>query len=531
MSNRESSAVTDFIGAVRHPVSESGSGAHPRLVRRTPPQGVAPRAAEVAHGTPAPQWTTPPRPRARGTLPPPIPADARRAAPPPIPGSATLPGPAPAPQMTAAPPPIPARASRPQTAAPPPIPQAAPPIPPQAAPPIPAATLPPLPQAALPPLPRPAAPMPRPLAHATPAPVRRGEHPALAADTVPAPRIAEAALEMSWYDEDDEPTQFVPATRQTRALEHRPGQRTDATEIAVMPGRSRWPIVAGVAGGLIGAAAIAAYIASSGSQVAASSAASAPAAVTDEEPSAPAPAATPAVATPAAAAPEPAVVPVPEVTTSRPAVAFISEPSGATVTLIEDGVPHVIGETPIEAIIDPERHYEAMFALAGHATTLQPVEVAAAGPLRVEVNLHPGEAATEVAGAETETEAEVEVEPAEEARAEPAPRREQARKAKRSSKREARTPTRRSEPRRKKVAAAPDGAFGLLALGAKPPCDIYIDGKNTGLQTPQRSIKLAPGKHRVTLVNRDHRIRKSFTVQIVEGKRTRAIQDLTDLIK
>ncbi len=70
-------------------------------------------------------------------------------------------------------------------------------------------------------------------------------------------------------------------------------------------------------------------------------------------------------------------------------------------------------------------------------------------------------------------------------------------------------------------------SLGTLMLGAKPPCDIIINGKKTGLSTPQRSIQLPEGTHRVVLVNAEHGIRKSFRVRIKSGRTTRAISDLT----
>ncbi len=77
---------------------------------------------------------------------------------------------------------------------------------------------------------------------------------------------------------------------------------------------------------------------------------------------------------------------------------------------------------------------------------------------------------------------------------------------------------------------ASGGDNGTLMLGSKPPCDIYIDGAATGLKTPQRAIELAAGVHRVTLVNSELDIKKSFTVEIEAGKSTRAIHDLTGKI-
>jgi eukaryotic-like serine/threonine-protein kinase len=54
---------------------------------------------------------------------------------------------------------------------------------------------------------------------------------------------------------------------------------------------------------------------------------------------------------------------------------------------------------------------------------------------------------------------------------------------------------------------------GTLKLTSQPPCEITIDGKRLGFTTP-RSIKLAPGRHRVTLVNTNAAIESSFTVEI-----------------
>ena len=78
----------------------------------------------------------------------------------------------------------------------------------------------------------------------------------------------------------------------------------------------------------------------------------------------------------------------------------------------------------------------------------------------------------------------------------------------------------------KRSAAAASGA-GTLMLGSKPPCDIIVDGKPTGLKTPQRAMELSPGTHRVILVNKELGLEKKFKVKIASGKTTKAIQDLT----
>ncbi len=79
----------------------------------------------------------------------------------------------------------------------------------------------------------------------------------------------------------------------------------------------------------------------------------------------------------------------------------------------------------------------------------------------------------------------------------------------------------------KSLAGAGEVSLGTLMLGAKPPCQITIDGKSTGLTTPQRSIQLPEGSHRVVLSNKEHGINKSFKVNIKAGRTTRAIQDLS----
>lgn len=77
---------------------------------------------------------------------------------------------------------------------------------------------------------------------------------------------------------------------------------------------------------------------------------------------------------------------------------------------------------------------------------------------------------------------------------------------------------------------APSSGKGTLMLGSKPPCDIILDGKPTGLKTPQRAMELAPGTHSVVLVNAELGLEKKFKVKIAPGKTTKAIQDLTGKI-
>jgi hypothetical protein len=75
---------------------------------------------------------------------------------------------------------------------------------------------------------------------------------------------------------------------------------------------------------------------------------------------------------------------------------------------------------------------------------------------------------------------------------------------------------------------APTADEGVLMLAAKPPCQIIIDGRNTGLFTPQRALPVAAGKHQVTLVNKQFDIKRTKTVHVAAGEPTKLIVDLTD---
>jgi serine/threonine protein kinase len=69
---------------------------------------------------------------------------------------------------------------------------------------------------------------------------------------------------------------------------------------------------------------------------------------------------------------------------------------------------------------------------------------------------------------------------------------------------------------------------GTLLLGSKPPCEIFIDGRNTGLKTPQREIRLPAGKHKITLLNNEFGIKESFAVEIKANETAKMVKDFSD---
>jgi hypothetical protein len=203
---------------------------------------------------------------------------------------------------------------------------------------------------------------------------------------------------------------------------------------------------------------------------------------------------------PAPAAPAPvaeAVVPAP---TPRPArvatvpvlvdVRIDSTPSGAEVTLVDRGRTQLVGNTPIDTALDPSREYDLVFTVANqppHVEHLDPrttrrVSVARGRPASAP---RPADSAPrhDRAGGEPST----------------------------------------GRPARPRAGSAGEGT---LMVSSKPPCAIVIDGRPTGLTTPQRSITLAAGNHRVTLVNSEKSIKKTVAVQIAANTTEKLIADL-----
>jgi pyruvate/2-oxoglutarate dehydrogenase complex dihydrolipoamide acyltransferase (E2) component len=200
-------------------------------------------------------------------------------------------------------------------------------------------------------------------------------------------------------------------------------------------------------------------------------------------------------------------------TASVPATASETAEAGASETAVP--APAAILVPSVEPIVEPLNVEEATRALAGDEDS------------EVEADLAEVEAEAEAEAEATDTEAapeafELEMGDVEESVSVEPERKKSARKE-------------RSSGRVKNaVNAAPTPAAadpGVLMLAAKPPSQIRIDGKTTGLTTPQRVLRLSPGKHRITLINREHKIRDSFKVSIVSGQKTRIVRDNTSKIK
>jgi serine/threonine protein kinase len=225
---------------------------------------------------------------------------------------------------------------------------------------------------------------------------------------------------------------------------------------------------------------------------------------------------------------------------------FESMPPGAMVSLIVDGKRETLGESPARTKLDPRKTYQVLFEKPGYVSVNRPVVFTGSNEEKIVVTL-------EKAGGSSKDSAVAAVQPAIQP---PLTRPDQAKDTKelkepkqpktnpvaKEPKEPKETkvdpkdtkvePKETKETKETKVDATPAAGKGqgTLLLGSKPPCDIYIDGKDTGLQTPQRDIKLSAGKHKITLVNNEFGIKETFSVEIKADAVEKQIKDYSDRI-
>lgn len=223
------------------------------------------------------------------------------------------------------------------------------------------------------------------------------------------------------------------------------------------------------------------------------------------------------------AVPEPAPPPEPV----NPTVRFESSPAGAKVVLVVDGDMIQLGLAPVERQLDLGRKYEVMYTLEGHASLIVPVEGGTAERVAASMGATTSTATIVKVAAAPAAVAEVE-EPA------PAPV-EVVAPAPKAAPKKATTPkaapkkVAKAEPAPKKKAAT-SGGSGTLKIGAKPPCDVFVDGKKVGT-SPIANLAVSPGKHKLTLVNREYGIKETVNVTVAAGETVKVVKDLTRKMK
>lgn len=213
------------------------------------------------------------------------------------------------------------------------------------------------------------------------------------------------------------------------------------------------------------------------------------------------------------------------------AVRFESSPAGASVVLVVDGQMTPLGAAPVEHVLEPGQRYEVMFTLEGHASLIVPLaggtaeRVAATMGASTSTATVVKVAAPAVAAAAAPAVVEEEVVEEEEEVAPPPAVTKPAPKA------PAKKKVAKVEPKAKaKAAPAASGGTGTLKIGAKPPCDVLIDGKKVGT-SPIANLTVSAGRHSITLINREFGIKEKVSVTVKAGETVKVVKDLTNKMK
>ncbi len=200
---------------------------------------------------------------------------------------------------------------------------------------------------------------------------------------------------------------------------------------------------------------------------------------------------------------------------------FTSEPPGAVVTLVSGGEKQELGPTPVEAKLDPAKRYEVVFEKDGYVTQTKPIEFTGRAEEPVVAVLE----RTRVAAVRDNSHRPTRDRPSHDRTSDKVP-----------DKAPDKVPDKVPDKTPDKVPdKTPDKSggdeWGTIGLGSRPPCTIFIDGRNTGNKTPQRDIKLKAGRHKVTLVNNEYNIKETFTITVKEGKNKPVVKNLMDRVE
>jgi hypothetical protein len=214
--------------------------------------------------------------------------------------------------------------------------------------------------------------------------------------------------------------------------------------------------------------------------------------------------------------------------------AFESTPPGAKVSLLVSGKRIEVGPTPTQYKIDPRERYDVVFEKDGYVSQTRPLVLSGSPEEKVVVNLEKAQVAVRTSGGDRTGPVRTPGgggdkvmppaggdKPAGGGGEKPAGGGETV------------VPGGGGDKPAGGGGDKPAGGGGgkgegVLLLGSKPPCEIFIDGRNTGLKTPQREIKLAVGKHKITLLNNEFGIKETFNVEIKPNDTTKMVKDFSD---
>jgi hypothetical protein len=209
---------------------------------------------------------------------------------------------------------------------------------------------------------------------------------------------------------------------------------------------------------------------------------------------------------------------------------FNSTPSGSSVSLIVDGKREPLGTTPAKAPLDPRHSYQVLFEKPGYVSVNRPVVFTGVADEQISVMLDkvapgtgPGPGGVAIVpphagvGPIVHPEHDPRVQPPKDQPPKDQPPKDQPPKDQ---------PPKDQPPKDQPPVVAKGN--GSLMLGSKPPCDIFIDGADSGTHTPQRDLKLSAGKHKITLVNNEFGIKETFYVDIKPDAPNKEFKDYSD---
>ncbi|MCC6746419.1 MAG: serine/threonine protein kinase [Deltaproteobacteria bacterium] len=216
------------------------------------------------------------------------------------------------------------------------------------------------------------------------------------------------------------------------------------------------------------------------------------------------------------------------------AVKLDSEPKGEAF-LERDGQRERLGRTPVQINLSPKYAYRAVVKREGYKEWAGAVEFDGDAPVKLLAKLEK-EGATATAKEEPPPRP-VASTPKQPPKPKPEPH--VAVKPSREGTTKLRSPGRKPGSSRTvkpstptKVASTPTppptnpepAGMGTLKVNSNPWTQIVIDGKDTGLTTPQGKIPLAAGKHKIQLKNPKFNIDESFTVVIKPDQPTKLVK-------
>ena len=172
---------------------------------------------------------------------------------------------------------------------------------------------------------------------------------------------------------------------------------------------------------------------------------------------------------------KPMAAPVAAIVKQLVDVRIESQPSGGVATLIDGTNATRLGATPLAVSLDPNKSYDVMVALDGHAPRVVHVTPVANQDIVLAFD---------------------------------------------DAKPLAHHTDRKDLP-------AVVATKGILKIASKPPCAITVDGRPSGKTTPQAALALSVGSHEITLTNEEQGINLTTEVVISADKPATVVQDFT----